>query len=227
MSRRRKYGDSTAPKNTPRRRAATEDCSSVVEQPRSRRLRSAPGSVLGVAGEGPSWPRQQEQRPAPASCINSNPEGETWAALLARLRHRSSTAQPLMNRNIGGGGGGGFRQRLFFSRASPEASPKITLHRSSESLNPECELGSARWARPQHGSGCGVYQFAGGLLVPRQPSVSSGETRTTSCLTSGLQRVPWGIIPFKLPPPPPPTCFRERLSLTILKEPEVAGWNIP
>ncbi|XP_048660156.1 ewing's tumor-associated antigen 1 isoform X2 [Marmota marmota marmota] len=42
MSRRRKYGDSSAPKNTPRRTAATEDCSSVVE-PGSRRLKSARG----------------------------------------------------------------------------------------------------------------------------------------------------------------------------------------
>ncbi|XP_047379026.1 ewing's tumor-associated antigen 1 isoform X1 [Sciurus carolinensis] len=74
MSRRRKYGDSSAPKNTPRTTAASEECSSVVE-PGSRRLRSARRSVLRVAGEGPPGPTwQQEQRPAVASGINSNPE---------------------------------------------------------------------------------------------------------------------------------------------------------
>uniref|UniRef100_A0A8D2AQR6 Uncharacterized protein n=1 Tax=Sciurus vulgaris TaxID=55149 RepID=A0A8D2AQR6_SCIVU len=73
MSRRRKYGDSSAPKNTPRT-TASEECSSVVE-PGSRRLRSARRSVLRVAGEGPPGPTwQQEQSPAVNSGINSNPE---------------------------------------------------------------------------------------------------------------------------------------------------------
>ncbi|XP_061067137.1 ewing's tumor-associated antigen 1 isoform X1 [Eubalaena glacialis] len=79
MSRRRKYGDSPGLKNTPRKAAATEECSSVVETGK-RRLRSARGSGPCGAGERPPRPLpQQEQPPVAASCSKSNPEGETWA----------------------------------------------------------------------------------------------------------------------------------------------------
>ncbi|XP_004691521.1 PREDICTED: ewing's tumor-associated antigen 1 [Condylura cristata] len=72
MSRRRKHGDSPGLKSTPRK--AAEECSSVVE-PGKRRLRSARGSGLRGAGEGPPVPQpQQEQPPAAASCSKSNPE---------------------------------------------------------------------------------------------------------------------------------------------------------
>uniref|UniRef100_A0A673SQF1 ETAA1 activator of ATR kinase n=1 Tax=Suricata suricatta TaxID=37032 RepID=A0A673SQF1_SURSU len=77
MSRRRKHGDSPGLKNTPRKAAAAEECSSVVE-PGKRRLRSARGS--GLRGPGERSPRagpQQEQPPAAAWCSKSNPEGET------------------------------------------------------------------------------------------------------------------------------------------------------
>ncbi|XP_077622526.1 ewing's tumor-associated antigen 1 isoform X2 [Crocuta crocuta] len=74
MSRRRKHGDSPGLKNTPRKAAAAEECSSVVE-PGKRRLRSARGSGLRRAGERSPQPvPQQEQPPAAASCSKSNPE---------------------------------------------------------------------------------------------------------------------------------------------------------
>ncbi|XP_058523881.1 ewing's tumor-associated antigen 1 [Ochotona princeps] len=75
MSRRRKHGDSPAPKKTPLQAAAAEECSSVVE-PGRRRLRSARGSrQQRVAGEGPTWPgRPREQRPAAAWCSKSDPK---------------------------------------------------------------------------------------------------------------------------------------------------------
>ncbi|XP_040849241.1 ewing's tumor-associated antigen 1 [Ochotona curzoniae] len=75
MSRRRKHGDSPAPKKTPLQAAAAEECSSVVE-PGRRRLRSARGSrQQRVAGEGSTWPwRPREQRPAAAWCSKSDPK---------------------------------------------------------------------------------------------------------------------------------------------------------
>lgn len=80
MSRRRKHGDAPGLKNTPRKAAATEENSSVVEQGK-RRLRWAPGSGLRGADDGsPQRMLQQEQLPAAASCSKSIPEGETSAA---------------------------------------------------------------------------------------------------------------------------------------------------
>ncbi|KAM9212004.1 ewing's tumor-associated antigen 1 [Dugong dugon] len=74
MSRRRKHGDGPGPKDSPRKTAAAEECSSVVE-PGRRRLRPTRGSWLRGAGEGPPPPvRQQEQPPAAASCSKSYPE---------------------------------------------------------------------------------------------------------------------------------------------------------
>ncbi|XP_022360264.1 ewing's tumor-associated antigen 1 isoform X1 [Enhydra lutris kenyoni] len=74
MSRRRKHGDSPGLKNTPRKAAAAEECSSMVE-PGKRRLRSARGSRPRRAGETSPRPvPQQEQPPAAASCSKSNPE---------------------------------------------------------------------------------------------------------------------------------------------------------
>ncbi|XP_030880310.1 ewing's tumor-associated antigen 1 isoform X1 [Leptonychotes weddellii] len=74
MSRRRKHGDSPGLKNTPRKAAAAEECSSMVE-PGKRRLRSARGSEPRRAGETSPRPvPQQEQPPAAASCSKSNPE---------------------------------------------------------------------------------------------------------------------------------------------------------
>ncbi|XP_054584079.1 ewing's tumor-associated antigen 1 [Eptesicus fuscus] len=74
MSRRRKLGDSPGLKNTPRQAAAAaaEECSSVVESGK-RRLRSARGSGLRGAGEGPLQPVPQPEQPSvAASCGKSN-----------------------------------------------------------------------------------------------------------------------------------------------------------
>ena len=80
MSRRRKHGDSSGLKQTPRKAMATEECSSVFESGK-RRLRAARGSGPQGPGERPPRPLpQQEQPPVAASCSKSNPEGETWAA---------------------------------------------------------------------------------------------------------------------------------------------------
>ncbi|XP_007938264.1 ewing's tumor-associated antigen 1 [Orycteropus afer afer] len=74
MNRRRKHGDGLGPKDSPRKTAAAEDSSLVVE-PGRRRLRSTRGSGLHGAGEGPLLPvRQREQPPVAASCSKSNPE---------------------------------------------------------------------------------------------------------------------------------------------------------
>ncbi|XP_008583359.1 PREDICTED: ewing's tumor-associated antigen 1 [Galeopterus variegatus] len=65
MSRRRKHGDSPGSKITPRKTAAAAEEWSPVVEPGRRRLRSARGSGLRGAGEGP---------PAAASCSKSNPD---------------------------------------------------------------------------------------------------------------------------------------------------------
>ncbi|KAM6180332.1 ewing's tumor-associated antigen 1 [Erethizon dorsatum] len=64
MSRRRKYGGTPSPKSTPRKTAAAEECSSMVE-PGRRRLRSARRSEPRGSGD---W------SPAAASCSKSHPE---------------------------------------------------------------------------------------------------------------------------------------------------------
>lgn len=74
MNRRRKHGDSPCLMNTPRKAAAPDECTSVVE-PGKRRLRSARRSGLRGAGAGSPRPMpQQEQPPAAAWCSKSNPE---------------------------------------------------------------------------------------------------------------------------------------------------------
>ncbi|XP_019573720.2 ewing's tumor-associated antigen 1 isoform X1 [Rhinolophus sinicus] len=74
MSRRRKHGDSLGLMNTPRKAAAADECTSMVE-PGKRRLRSARRSGLRGVGDGSPRPMpQQEQPPAAASCSRSNPE---------------------------------------------------------------------------------------------------------------------------------------------------------
>ncbi|XP_006863008.1 PREDICTED: ewing's tumor-associated antigen 1 [Chrysochloris asiatica] len=73
MSRRRKHGDGPGPKDSLRKTAATEECSSV--EPGRRRPRSTRGSGFRGAGDGPPPPMLlQEQPPAAASCSKSNPE---------------------------------------------------------------------------------------------------------------------------------------------------------
>lgn len=80
MSRRRKHGDSSGLKQTPRKAMATEEGSLVFESGK-RRLRAARGSGPQGPGERPPRPLpQQEQPPVAASCRKSNTEGETWAA---------------------------------------------------------------------------------------------------------------------------------------------------
>lgn len=158
MSRRRKHGDSPAPKKTPLQAAAAEECSSVVE-PGRRRLRSARGSrQQRVAGEGSTWPwRPREQRPAAAWCSKSDPKGETSAARLAGALAPSPIAQL-----VTGKVGAGVARALCWVGFNPSRVPQRSL---------SC-LNSAAHS-PSTGVDDGVYLFGGTRVISRLPVQSA------------------------------------------------------
>lgn len=173
MSRRRKYGDSPAPKNTPLKTAAAEDCGSVVE-PRRRRLKSARGSRSRVAGEGPGPPvRQREQRPAAAGCSKSTPK-ERYETPTRMLKMDLSSTFSSPNDPDG-------QNDIFWDQNSPmtkqlgKGRKKQIYTTDSDEISHIVNRIAPQDEKPTANSMLGVW--IGASAIPCTPSVAKGKSR--------------------------------------------------
>ncbi|XDB55355.1 hypothetical protein AB1E18_008821 [Capra hircus] len=174
MSRRRKHGDSSGLKQTPRKAMATEECSSVFESGK-RRLRAARGSGPQGPGERPPRPLpQQEQPPVAASCSKSNPEEryETPKRMLQMDLLSSTFSSP----NDPDG-----QNDIFWDQNSPmtkqldKGRKKQLYTTDSDEISHIVNRIAPQDEKPTTDSMLGVW--IGDTAIPCTPSVAKGKSR--------------------------------------------------
>lgn len=177
MNRRRKHGDFSGLKNTPRKAAAAEEYSSVAE-PGKRRLRSARSSALAGpgAGEGPVPPGPCGEQPPPvASCSKSYPEEkyETPERMLKIDVLSSAFSSP----NDPDG-----QNDIFWDQNSPMTKQlgkgrkkKICITDSDEIAHIVNRI-APQDEKPTTNSMLGVW--IGATAIPCTPNVAKGKSRT-------------------------------------------------
>ncbi|KAK2494398.1 hypothetical protein MC885_015451 [Smutsia gigantea] len=177
MSRRRKHGDAPGLKNTPRKAAATEESSPVVE-PEKRRLRSAGGSGLRGAGDRSPQPMlQQEQPPAAASCSKSIPEGKERYVTPKRMLKMDLLSPNFSSPNDPDG-----QNDIFWDQNSPmtkqlgKGRQKQIYTTDSDEISHIVNCIAPQDGKPTTNSMLGMW--IGASAIPCTPCVAKGKSRT-------------------------------------------------